>query len=205
MVKQRYPGAVPDLQPDPDPRPAAGSDRHGAGLAPSPWVVRFAGLVPPGGAVLDVAAGYGRHARLFLSRGHRVTALERDPEGLADLAGRPDLEIVAVDLETGGRWPLGERRFAGVVVTNYLYRPLMTAIVAAVAPGGVLIYETFAQGNAAFGKPSNPDFLLRPGELIAALAGRLRVLAYEDLEVAKPRAAMVQRIVARAPPSGRTE
>ena len=164
--------------------------------APSAWVERFAGLVPAGEPVLDLACGGGRHARLFLERGHPVTALDRDLSGLAELAERPGLEVIEADLEGGGGIPLPGRRFAGVVVTNYLHRPLLPAIVAAVAPGGCLIYETFAQGNERFGKPSNPDFLLAPGELLEAVRGQLRVLAYEDLIVKEPRPAAVQRLCA---------
>ena len=166
------------------------------GLAPSPWVVRFAGLVPAGGRVLDLACGGGRHTRFFLERHHPVTAVDIDLAGVADLTGRPDIETIEADLEGGAPWPLTDRRFAGIVVTNYLHRPLLPAIVAAVAPGGVLIYETFAVGNERFGRPANPDFLLRPGELIDAVQGRLEIVAYENLEVAEPKPAMVQRIAA---------
>lgn len=171
-----------------------------AGLpAPSAWVQRFAPMVPAGGTVLDLACGGGRHLRLFLARGHPVVAVDRDLSGLKDLAGDPRLEAIAADLEDGRPWPLGDRRFAGVVVTKYLHRPLLPAIVAAVAPGGLLIYETFAVGNERFGRPRNPDFLLRPGELLDAVAGQLDVVAYENLEVTDPRPAVIQRIAARRP------
>jgi SAM-dependent methyltransferase len=163
-------------------------------------VLRFVERVPANGTVLDVAAGAGRHARLFLARGHTICAVDRDVSRLADLAGRPGVEILAADLEAGGPWPLGSRRFAGVVVTNYLHRPILPAIIAAVMVNGVLIYETFAAGNERFGKPSNPDFLLKSGELLEAVRGRLRVIAYEDVETAVPRRAMVQRIAAVAEP-----
>ncbi len=170
-----------------------------APLDPSPWVARFAALVPPEGDVLDLAAGSGRHSRLLRARGHQVVAVDRDTAALAALAqGDPELTVVAADLEApGAAWPTGARRFAGIVVTNYLHRPLFPLIRAALAPGGVLIYETFARGNERFGKPSNPDFLLRPGELLELAQGWL-VVAYEDLEIAEPRPAMVQRIAARA-------
>lgn len=171
-------------------------DRHGLDAPPSGWVLRFAPFVPTGGTVLDVAAGAGRHARHFHACGYRVVAIDRDTSKLADLAGRDGIEIINADLEAGAPWPLAGRRFAAVVVTNYLYRPLFPALIDAVGLGGVLIYETFAAGNERFGKPSNPDFLLRPGELLDAVRGRLRVLAYEDLEVTEPRPAMIQRIAA---------
>jgi SAM-dependent methyltransferase len=161
---------------------------------PSPWIARFASLVPPGGTVLDVAAGSGRHAALFSLLGHPVVAIDRDTSALAALGD--SVEVVTADLETGGPWPLGTRRFAAVVVTNYLHRPLLGHLVAAVAPGGVLLYETFAAGNERFGKPGNPDFLLRPGELLEAVRGQLRVVAFEDLQVDTPKPAMVQRIAA---------
>jgi SAM-dependent methyltransferase len=166
----------------------------------SAWVARFAERIPAGGPVLDLAAGGGRHTRFLAGRGHRVTAVDRDVSGLADLQADPSVTILAVDLEDGRPWPLGDRRFAGVVVTNYLHRLLLPAIVSAVAPDGCLIYETFAVGNERFGKPSNPDFLLRPRELLEAVRGRLTVLAYENLEVAEPRPAIVQRIAAVATP-----
>ena len=188
------------IQCDTPPNDSGRPEGHGANATPSAWVARFARLVPAGGRVLDLAAGGGRHARYFLARGHDVTAVDRETSGLGDLFGRAGVEILAVDLETARGWPLGARRFAGVIVTNYLHRPIMADIVAAVAPSGALIYETFAVGNERFGKPYNVDFLLRPGELLAAVAGLLRVVAYEDLEVAEPRPAIVQRIAAvRAP------
>jgi SAM-dependent methyltransferase len=162
---------------------------------PSPWVARFAALVPAGGRVLDLACGGGRHARLFLAAGRQVTCLDRDVAAVADLADRA--EIVAADLEDGRPWPWPGRLFDGVVVTNYLFRPLMPAIVAAVAPGGVLLYETFALGNERFGRPRNPDFLLRPGELLEAVTGRLQVVAYEaGLEDRHGGTRVVQRICA---------
>lgn len=173
------------------------SDSTATGTTSS-WVVRFAGLVPAGGPVLDLACGRGRHSRLFLARGHAVTAVDIDIAGIADLAGRPGFEAVRADLENGAPWPLPGRQFAGLVVTNYLHRPLFPAILDAVAPGGALIYETFAAGNERFGRPGNPAFLLRPGELLEAVRGRLEVVAYENLEVAEPKPAMVQRIAAIA-------
>jgi SAM-dependent methyltransferase len=165
-------------------------------MEPSPWVVRFLSLVPVGGPVLDVASGSGRHARMFLERGNDVVAIDHDLSGIADQLGHPRLEAIEVDLEDGGPFPLAGRAFACVLVTNYLYRPIMPALVGAVMPGGVFIYETFAKGNERFGKPRNPDHLLEPGELLEAVSGKLRVLAYEDLIVSEPRPAAIQRICA---------
>ena len=167
-----------------------------ARAAASSWVLRFAPLIAPGGEVLDLACGQGRHTRLFLERGHPVTAVDVDLSGVADLIDEPRLEAREHDLEDGGPFPLSGRRFAAVVVTSYLHRPLLSALVEAVALGGVLIYETFARGNERFGHPRSPRFLLEPGELLDAVRGRLRVVAYEDLVVGSPRAAAVQRICA---------
>ncbi len=163
---------------------------------PSLWVARFADLVPAGGRVLDVACGAGRHARSFLQQGHPVTVVDRDTSGVADLGEHPNVEILEFDLEAGKPWPFAGRVFEGVVVTNYLWRPILADIVASVAPGGVLLYETFARGNEQFGHPRNPDFLLRPGELLDAVRGELRVVAYEDRIVEEPDPKAVQRIAA---------
>lgn len=175
------------------------TSRGPAPSRPSPWVTRFADLVPPRSVVADVAAGRGRHTRLFLERGHPVVALDRDVAGLADLAGHRRLTVVEVDLERPGPTPLAEATYGGVVVTNYLHRPLLAAVVDAVAPGGVLVYETFALGQERFGRPANPAHLLAPGELLDAVRGRLRVVAYEDLVVADPTPAARQRIAAVRP------
>jgi len=162
----------------------------------SPWVVRFASLIPPTGQVLDVASGGGRHTRLFLDRGNDVVAVDRDVSGLDDIREHDRLVAVEVDLEDGEPFPLRDQRFAGVVVTNYLYRPILDELVSAVASAGALIYETFAVGNERLGRPTRPQFLLRPGELLDVVHGELRVVAFEDLVVDHPRPAAVQRIAA---------
>ena len=163
--------------------------------APSPWILRWAACVPAASAVLDVACGGGRHARWFAARGHEVDAVDRNAEAIASLAGEPRIHALCADIEDGP-WPYAGRRYGAVVVTNYLHRPLLPRLVEAVAPGGVLLYETFAAGNERYGRPGNPDFLLRPGELLEAVRGRLRVVAYEDVEVHAPRPACLQRICA---------
>jgi SAM-dependent methyltransferase len=145
-----------------------------AGSPPSDWIVRWTPLLPPAARVLDVACGHGRHVRWLAAAGHRVTAVDREPGLLAALAGLA--EAVQADLE-GGPWPLPDRQFDAVVVTNYLWRPLFPALKAAVAPGGLLIYETFAQAHAALGRPRRPEFLLRPGELIDVLRAPAHALA----------------------------
>ena len=175
------------------------SDPHDVDL-PSAWLVRHAHLVAAGQHVLDVAAGRGRHARFLARRGARVTAVDRDAEALRSLAGEPRVTTVQADVEAGP-WPFAATRFDAIVIVNYLHRPLLQTLRGAVAPGGVVVYETFMAGNEAFGRPTNPDFLLQPGELLAwaATPPGLQVVAFEQGEVAtQGRRAVVQRIVAAA-------
>ena len=158
---------------------------HGHGRA-SDWVERFLPGVPAGGTVLDIACGAGRHLRRALERGLMVAGLDRDVSGLCDLAGRADVEIFAHDLEAEGGLdlPTGDRRFGGVIVTNYLFRPLLARLHDLVAADGLLVYETFARGQERFGKPSNPSFMLAPNELLAPeILGDLVVVGYEQGEV----------------------
>lgn len=152
--------------------------------------------IPQSGLVLDLACGSGRHTRLLAGCGYRVLAVDRNPEALAGLQGVAGVTTAELDLEGAG-WPLGGQRFAGIVVTNYLWRPRLPDLLALLAPGGVLIYETFMLGNEAFGKPSNPDFLLHPGELHAvAAAASLREIAFEEGYVDSPKPAVCQAICA---------
>jgi SAM-dependent methyltransferase len=172
------------------------------GLAPSPWVLRWSRLWAPGSHVLDVACGSGRHLRALAAAGHAVTGIDRDAEALAPLAGVG--ETLVADIEAGP-WPMSGRQFDAVVVTNYLWRPLMPTLLASVAAEGWLVYETFALGHETIGKPSNPAFLLRPGELLDAVrghAGGWRVIAYEDGFLDGPER-LVQRIAARRVPVDR--
>jgi SAM-dependent methyltransferase len=164
--------------------------------AVSPWVARWSVWLPPAARVLDVAAGSGRHARFLAARGHRVTAVDRDREALAAMANVPGIETIAADLEEGG-WPFPQAAFDAVVVTCYLHRPLLPHLAAALVPGGLIIYETFMVGNEAFGRPSNPAFLLRPNELLTAFGSALTVLAFGQGYTAHPRPAMMQRLTAR--------
>lgn len=172
---------------------------HGTEEA-SPWVQRWSQLVPAGTPVLDVACGFGRHLRWFAAQGHPVIGVDSSAEAIDSLQGQGQGQAVRADLEHGP-WPFAGRSFGGVVVTNYLWRPLLPTLVASVAPGGALIYETFAAGNESVGKPSRPDFLLRPGELLQACQG-LRIVAYEDGFLAAP-ARFVQRIAAVRPADGK--
>lgn len=185
---------------------------HLASEPPSAWVARFAPLIPPG-PVLDLACGGGRHARLLARAGHPVLAVDRNADALARVAllGDDNITPLQIDLERADAaeaqagWPLQPGRYSGIVVTNYLHRPLFPALWASLAEGGVLIYETFAAGNERYGKPSSPAFLLQTGELlhhVASANARLRVVAFEDGYTPAPRAAMVQRIcVLRGSPS----
>ena len=170
---------------------------HG-GLAPSDWVQRWGRLVPAGGTVLDVACGQGRHVRWFAALGHLVTGVDRAEDALGGLSGLA--ETVLADIENGP-WPLVQagqpRQFDAVVVTNYLWRPLLPTLAASVAPGGLLIYETFAAGNETVGRPANPDFLLQPGELIARFAD-WRVIGFEDGFLPQPER-FIQRLCAVRP------
>lgn len=159
--------------------------RHASIDIPSPWVVRWAPLIARG-PVLDVASGAGRHAKLFVARGLDVVAVDREPHAI------PGVNLVRADLEDGSPWPFPGQRFGGIVVTNYLHRPLFGRLAAALDEGGVLIYETFMAGNERFGKPSNPSFLLRPGELLQAFH-ELTIVAFEQGETAN---AVLQRLCA---------
>lgn len=162
--------------------------------APSPWIERWRHLLPAGCSVLDVACGSGRHLRWLAANGHTMTGVDRDATALAALPGLG--ELVCADIENSP-WPLPGRQFGAVVVTNYLWRPLWPQILDSVAPGGVLLYETFGQGNEAFGKPSRPDFLLAPGELLEVCTG-WQVVAYECGQLRQPDR-VVQRIAAIRP------
>ncbi len=160
----------------------------------SPWVARWIATLPAGARVLDFAAGSGRHARAAARLGLSVTAVDRDAAALAAIGAGVTVRVA--DLEAGP-WPFGNERFDCVVATNYLFRPRFALLAALVAPGGLLVCETFARGNERFGRPSNPAFLLAPGELADRCRGAgLRVLAYEDGLVERPRPAAVQRICA---------
>ena len=162
--------------------------------APSPWVRRWAGLIAPGGSVLDVACGRGRHLRYLRSLGFVVIGVDRDAAALEASAGLDGVQVRAADIEAGP-WPFAPESFDGVVVANYLHRPLFPHLVGALRPGGVLIYETFAAGNERYGRPANPDHLLRPDELLDRVEP-LRVVAFEQGRVQRPWPAVIQRICA---------
>lgn len=186
--------------------PSPGAPAPKGGLAasqpPSDWVRRFLPLIPKTGPVLDLACGSGRHLRFALAAGYATVGVDKDIRGLADLDGVAGVEAIRADLEDGGPWPLADRRFAGIIVTNYLWRPLFPRILDALAPDGVLLYETFQRGNGRFGRPSDPAFLLEAGELLERVRDRLTVVAFEQGEVSHPKAAVVQRLCAAVPRPG---
>ncbi|MFD2206885.1 class I SAM-dependent methyltransferase [Kiloniella antarctica] len=164
--------------------------------APSPWVLRFAPHIPEGSNVLDLACGSGRHARLFLMAGHYVSALDKNTEGLADIKDLPGAEVITADLEDGSPFPLAGKQYGGIVVTNYLFRPLLPLLPDLLSIGGILIYETFMEGNEHFGRPSKPKFLLHSQELLDCFHGTLSITAYEEAIIGTPKPAVVQRICA---------
>lgn len=168
---------------------------HADIAAPSAWVVRWALSISPGGAVLDVACGGGRHARHLAGLGHPVDAVDRNRAAIDALAGVPGVRALCADIE-GGPWPYGDRQFAAVVVTCYLHRPLFPVLLDALAPGGLLIYETFNVEQPRYGRPTNPAFLLQPGELLAVTSGSLQVLGFEEAHESRPHPAAMQRICA---------
>ena len=163
--------------------------------SPSEWVRRFAPLIARGGRVVDVACGSGRHLRHLRGLGFAVVGIDRDVDALGTAPGLEGIELVARDIESGP-WPFAPGTFDGVVVTNYLWRPLLPELIAALRAGGVLIYETFALGNERFGRPANPDFLLRRNELLEWAMPLLQVVAFEQGVVSRPMPAVVQRICA---------
>jgi SAM-dependent methyltransferase len=168
---------------------------HDSSLPPSPWVIRSSALVPAGARVLDVACGQGRHSRWFAGRGCRVVAVDRDASALERLAAVAGVTTVVADLEAQP-WPFEGQAFDAIVVTHYLHRPLFPRLLGALADDGALIYETFARGNEAFGKPSNPDFLLDDGELLSIVGDSLIVVAFEQGRTDGARQAVVQRLAA---------
>jgi len=172
---------------------------HAHDLDPSPWIARFAPLVPAGARVLDLASGGGRHARFFAARSAHVLAVDRDAQALAALNGIANIATRALDLESGA-WPLAGERFDAIVVVNYLHRPLFGPLRHALAPDGVLLYETFALGNEAYGRPTNPDFLLCRDELLSLAAlppEPMTVVAFEQGTTrGAARRAVVQRLAA---------
>ena len=171
------------------------SNPHEVILSPSAWVRRFAASIPKDGVVLDLACGSGRHSQLLANLGYSVLAVDQDISAVTDLkiaSVTPRCLNLEQDI-----WPLVDMQFSGIVVTNYLYRPHLDRLPEILEKDGVFIYETFAHGNAEFGKPSNPNFLLNPGELLSFAARHsLQVIAYEDIFVDQPKPAMVQRLCA---------
>ncbi len=165
---------------------------------PSPWIVKYAPLIPKQGRVLDLACGYGRHAIWLAEQGYRVDAINRDTKAVSDLSGLDNVNVLMIDLETS-HWPQSDQRYDGLVVSRYLYRPLLPVLATMLNPGGVLIYETFMVGNERYGKPSNPNYLLRQNELLEIYSPLLKIISFEQGEEHQPRPAVMQRICASRP------
>ena len=162
---------------------------------PSPWIVKYSWLIRRAGRVLDLACGSGRHAIWLAEQGYRVDAIDRDARAVSSMMGIDNINVVIVDLEAG-HWPYSEQKYDGLIVSRYLHRPLLRTLAALLNPGGVLIYETFMAGNEQYGKPSNPDFLLLPNELVEIYAPVLNIISFEQGEEKTPRPAVMQRICA---------
>lgn len=161
----------------------------------SPWIVKHAPLIRNEGRVLDLACGNGRHAIWLAEQGYQVDAIDRDAQAVSSMVGMDNINVLIADLEAGG-WPQSDRKYDGLIVSRYLYRPLLLTLAAMLNPGGVLIYETFMSGNERYGKPSNPDFLLLPDELLEIYSPLLNIIAFEQGEQKTPRPAVMQRICA---------
>jgi len=163
---------------------------------PSTWLEAHVACIRPQGSVLDVAAGKGRNARWLAQQGFRVEAVDRDAEAMQAMRGIDGITLQVADLEQDG-WPYADHQFDAIVVCRYLHRPLFPHLIDSLAPDGVLIYETFMQGQEVYGKPSNPDFLLKPDELLEVFQPALEILAFEQGPQESPKPCMLQRMVGR--------
>jgi len=166
--------------------------------APSEWLLKHAQHIKPSGHVLDVAAGRGRNARWLAQQGFKVEAVDLDQQALESMQGVENIQLRVADIENAD-WPYPDWQFDAIVVCRYLHRPLFSILQQSLAPQGVLIYETFMRGHEAYGKPSNPDFLLRENELLEAFQDRLEVIAFEQGLFETPKPALLQRICAKTP------
>lgn len=164
---------------------------------PSDWVRRFHSLIRPSGNVLDLACGSGRHTHFFLDKGFFVTAVDREIDELKEFSSLKRLEILKYDIEGSEEWPFSDRTFDGVIVVNYLYRPIFPKLSEVIAKDGLLIYQTFFEGNEVFGRPRNPDFLLKPNELLDVFGNKLKIICFEQGYVNDPSPAMIQGICCR--------
>jgi SAM-dependent methyltransferase len=163
--------------------------------SPSPWVVKHLPLIRKGGQVLDLACGSGRHAIWIAQQGYQVDAVDRDAQAVSSMVGIDNINVVILDLEAR-EWLRADQRYDGIVVSRYLYRPLLPILSEILNPGGVLIYETFMVGNERYGKPSNPDFLLLFDELLTVYSPLLSINSFEQGQEWKPKPAVMQRMCA---------
>lgn len=166
---------------------------------PSPWIVKYAPLIPKSGRVLDLACGRGRHAIWLAMQGYQIDAIDHDEKAVSGMAGMDNINVFINDIEASA-WPQSDLRYDGLIVSRYLYRPLLRTLAMLLNPGGVLIYETFMVGNERHGKPSNPHFLLQPNELLEIYSPLLNIISFEQREEQYPRPAVMQRICAARPP-----
>ena len=162
---------------------------------PSPWFVKYAPLINKKGRVLDLACGNGRHAIWLAKQGYQVDVIDRDVDVVSNMVGMDNIKVSIIDIETGD-WPQSDQRYDGLIVSRYLYRPLLHTFATMLNPRGVLIYETFMMGNECYGKPSNPDFLLLPNELLEIYSPLLNIISFEQVHEEMPRPAVMQRICA---------
>ncbi len=163
--------------------------------SPSPWIVEHAACIPRAGRVLDLACGSGRHSVWLAAHGYQVDAVDRDEQAVAHMQGMHNINVKIADIETGN-WPESVELYDGIIVSRYLFRPLLQKLAAMLKPDGVLIYETFMEGNERYGRPRNPDFLLQPHELSTVYAPLLKIHAFWQGEVAGEVPAVMQRICA---------
>ncbi len=162
---------------------------------PESWVLKFSSQIPPG-PILDLACGKGRHGRYFLARGHSVTFLDRDISGVVDLLSHPKTQLMEYDLENNSPWPFLKNQFSGIIIINYLYRPLLPNLLTALKPGGLLIYKTFAAGNEQFGRPRSPEFLLQENELLDTFSQHFEIIDFTQGKESNPNR-VTQAICAR--------
>ena len=160
---------------------------------PNKWVECYSSLIPSGGSVLDLACGSGRHTGMLLNKGYQVTAVDIDTTLIKQNFSNKNLNIVKCDLESLSFWPFEKNSFLGIIVVNYLHRPLFSKIIESLREEGVLVYQTFADGHSRYGKPKNPDYLLKRGEL-KTVFDSMKIISYQHGYLSYPSQSIIQRI-----------